>query len=65
MELATYLPAGGTVTLNLSGTSDLKSFWFDPRTGWMKEASKAVKEKITRFGREGKDDWVLVLRKKR
>ena len=59
-----YLPAGGTVSLNLAEASDFESFWFDPRTGGMKEASKTVKEKIPRFGRDGEDDWVLVLREK-
>jgi len=59
-----YLPAGRTFSLNLPEASDFESFWFDPRTAGMKEASKTVKEKTTRFGRDGKDDWVLVLREK-
>ncbi|MDH5439191.1 MAG: DUF4038 domain-containing protein [Candidatus Bathyarchaeota archaeon] len=60
-----YLPAGGNVSLNLSKASDFESFWFNPRTGGVKEASKTVKKEITRFTRDGKNDWVLILREKR
>ncbi|MFB0504312.1 MAG: putative collagen-binding domain-containing protein, partial [Candidatus Bathyarchaeia archaeon] len=60
-----YLPAGGNVSVNLSEASDFESFWFNPRTGGVKEASKTVKKEITRFTREDKNDWVLILREKR
>lgn len=59
-EYVVYAPSGGSITLDLSGTSGVfTARWFNPRTGAHEEARTVQRKRRHTFESPDPNDWVL------
>lgn len=56
-----YLPHGGDITLDLSGTRQMESRWFNPRNGKFSRSTFITTGSDQSFKAPDKRDWVLLL----
>jgi hypothetical protein len=56
-----YLPHGGDVTLDLTGSGIMESKWFNPRTGKFGKSDVIKGETGKKFIAPDNNDWVLLL----
>jgi hypothetical protein len=59
-EYVVYLPTGGSISVDLSATTDtLRVEWYNPRTGAITQQSSAAGGMVQSFKAPDSNDWVL------
>jgi hypothetical protein len=62
VELAAYLPGGGTIALDLSGMrGPLRTRWYNPRSGQLAPAQIAAPGAAATFSAPDALDWALLI----